>query len=397
MWGNYSFNYACSLARGRSDGLISMWDPNLFVKEHILCDEAFIIVKGRWRNKIGDCYMISLYGPHDPLAKIALWNRVLDFIQSNIGKYVLFGDMNEVRSVHERYGSLFSRNEAEVFNSFINNASLIDLPMGGHSFTWMNKTGTKLSKLDRFLISKDVLSLLLDILITSLDRMWSDHTPILLHCYKSDFGPVPFKLYHSWFTREGVDDIITSELNNLVKPSVGRKLLSYEKLKEVKPKIKQWVAVNKRNEDTRKKDLMKDLRILDDKIEVGLASNDDRDKRIEIIQEDHNLANLEDMDTVQKARVKWDMEGDENSKFFHGLINKKQRTQSINGIMHEGVWITNPIRIKEAFLNFFKEKFKANDSMISFPPTPTSHTLQQSDRDLLESTLTMDEVKTAVW
>ncbi|GKC98427.1 hypothetical protein Tco_1168702, partial [Tanacetum coccineum] len=110
---------------------------------------------------------------------------------------------------------------------------------------------------------------------------------------------------------------------------------------------------------------MKDLRILDDKIEAGLASNDDRDKRINIHQEAHNLANLKDMDTIQKARVKWDIERDENTKFFHGLINQKQ-------------------------------KFKANDSMIYFPPTPISYTLQHSDRDFLESTLAMDELKTAV-
>ncbi|GJR90669.1 hypothetical protein Tco_0214680 [Tanacetum coccineum] len=65
--------------------------------------------------------------------------------------------------------------------------------------------------------------------------------------------------------------------------------------------------------------------------------------------------------------------------------------------MHEGVWITNPIQIKEAFLNFFKEKFKANDSLITFPHTRTSSTLQPSDRDYLESNTTMDEVKTAAW
>jgi hypothetical protein len=48
MWGNYSFDYACSLARGRSGGLISMWDPNNFVKHDIWCDDAFIIVKGKF-------------------------------------------------------------------------------------------------------------------------------------------------------------------------------------------------------------------------------------------------------------------------------------------------------------------------------------------------------------
>nr|GEW98242.1 RNA-directed DNA polymerase, eukaryota, reverse transcriptase zinc-binding domain protein [Tanacetum cinerariifolium] len=91
------------------------------------------------------------------------------------------------------------------------------------------------------------------------------------------------------------------------------KAFSHEKLKVLKPKIKQWVTANKRNEDTQKKDLMKDLRIINDKIEAGLASNDDRDKRIKILQEAHNLVNLEDMDTIQKARVKLDIEGDENS------------------------------------------------------------------------------------
>ncbi|GJW58701.1 RNA-directed DNA polymerase, eukaryota, reverse transcriptase zinc-binding domain protein [Tanacetum coccineum] len=341
--------------------------------------------------------MINLYGPHDPLAKVALWKKVWDFMQSYSGKYVLFGDMNEVRSKQERRGSIFSRNEAGVFNSFINNAVRIDLPMGVRMFTWMNKARSKLSKLDRFLISEEVLSLLPDIKITSLDRLWSDHTLILLHCNKCDFGPVPFKIYHSWFTREGIDEVITFEFNNLANPTIGRKLIFHEKLKELKPKIKQWVSITKSNKHTRKHVVMKDLRILYDKIDAGLALSDDRDARIKLLQEANILANFEAVDTIQKARVKWDVKSNENTKFFHCLIKKKRRTQSINGIMHEGVWITNPIQIKEAFLNFFIEKFKANDSSITFPHTRTSSTLQPSDRDSLESNTTRDEVKTAMW
>nr|GEY92033.1 RNA-directed DNA polymerase, eukaryota, reverse transcriptase zinc-binding domain protein [Tanacetum cinerariifolium] len=38
------------------------------------------------------------------------------------------------------------------------------------------------------------------------------------------------------------------------------------------------------------------------------------------------------MDLIQKARVKWDIEGDENTKLFHGLINRKRRNQMINGL-----------------------------------------------------------------
>ncbi|GJT04638.1 putative RNA-directed DNA polymerase, eukaryota, reverse transcriptase zinc-binding domain protein [Tanacetum coccineum] len=47
--------------------------------------------------------------------------------------------MNTVRHENERSGSLFSRNEADLLNSFIDSSSLIDLPIGGRYYTRMNK------------------------------------------------------------------------------------------------------------------------------------------------------------------------------------------------------------------------------------------------------------------
>ncbi|GJY24557.1 hypothetical protein Tco_0398215 [Tanacetum coccineum] len=38
------------------------------------------------------------------------------------------------------------------------------------------------------------------------------------------------------------------------------------------------------------------------------------------------------------------------------------RTQAINGIMHNSVWISDPLHIKEVFLNFFTDKFQAHES-----------------------------------
>ncbi|GJZ69740.1 RNA-directed DNA polymerase, eukaryota, reverse transcriptase zinc-binding domain protein [Tanacetum coccineum] len=251
MWGNYTFDYACSMSRGRSTGLICMWDPNVFVKEEIWCDDAFIIVKGRWTNSVGTCFMINIYGPHDPVAKITVWNNIRDFMQSHRGKYVLFGDMNEVLDEHERYDSIFSRSEADIFNTFIKDTGLIDLPLGGRLFTWMNKAGTKLSKLDRFLFSEDVLEALPDIRVTDLDKLWSDHNPILLHCNKSDYGPIPVKIYHSWFLREDFDSVITQELASIV-PIDGINVPFQEKLKRLKMKIRQWHIHIKSNDGLQK-------------------------------------------------------------------------------------------------------------------------------------------------
>ncbi|GKD54513.1 RNA-directed DNA polymerase, eukaryota, reverse transcriptase zinc-binding domain protein [Tanacetum coccineum] len=126
--------------------------------------------------------------------------------------YIMFGDMNAVRNAQERFGTTLNSIEADHFNSFIDSTGLVDLPIGGRSFTWMNKAGTKLSKLDRFLISEDVTIRLPDVRITALDRLWSDHNPILLHIDKTDFGLTPFKLYNSWLLRDGFDNLIKEEV-----------------------------------------------------------------------------------------------------------------------------------------------------------------------------------------
>ncbi|GJU97701.1 putative RNA-directed DNA polymerase, eukaryota, reverse transcriptase zinc-binding domain protein [Tanacetum coccineum] len=313
---------------------------------------------------VGDCFMVNIYGPHDPSAKIELWNRIRDFMQTNRGKYILFGDMNEVRNAQERVGSIFSRNEAEVFNNFIIDSNLTDLPLGGHAFTWMNKQGTKLSKLDRFLISEEVINLLPDIRITALDRMWSDHIPILLHCSKRDFGPVPFKIFHSWFSREGFDEVINTELSLLGHHDGSSNMLFHEKLKVLKQKIKHWHTSTRSNEASKRLEVLKNLKILNDNIEDGSASNDDRESRINLLHEVDKLDNLKAMDSIQKSRLKWDIEGDENSKFFHSLINQKRR---------------------------------ANDSLIDLPSTPYLYRLNECDRPLLETNVSIYEIKDVVW
>ncbi|GJS95035.1 retrovirus-related pol polyprotein from transposon TNT 1-94 [Tanacetum coccineum] len=130
--------------------------------------------------------------------------------------------------------------DVDNFNSFIDNSGLIDLPLGGHLFSWMNKDRTKLSKLDRFLISEEVTEALPNVRVTAIDHLWSDHNPILLHVFKSDFGPTAFKLFHSWLLHDSFDGVIKTELPKLKEYNFGRKLLSHEKFHLLKARIKQW-------------------------------------------------------------------------------------------------------------------------------------------------------------
>ncbi|GKC99053.1 putative RNA-directed DNA polymerase, eukaryota, reverse transcriptase zinc-binding domain protein, partial [Tanacetum coccineum] len=295
----------------------------------------------------------------------------LSFIQSYVGSIILFGDLNEVRCEAERSGYSFSSRDAEIFNSFIHDVGLINLPLGGRMFTWMNKTGTKLSKLDRFLISNNVLLAYPNMQVTVLDKIWSDHNPILLHCKKFDFGPIPFKPFHSWFSRQDFDGTVKAAWNDALNTDVGPNLALHEKSKSLKSQLKLWFSRTRASEE--------------------------KTLRVNTWYELDNLEKLESMDLLQKARVRWDVEGDENSKFFHGIINSRRNTQRIQGILHEGVWISDPNAIKYAFLNFYKEKFACHDSLVSFPPLMAANRLSDSDRVYLDDVVSLEEIKHAVW
>ncbi|GJY20141.1 hypothetical protein Tco_0392707, partial [Tanacetum coccineum] len=224
-----------------------------------------------------------------------------------------------------------------------------------------------------------------DVRVTAFDRLWSDHNPILLHVSKSDFGPTPFKLFCSWLLRDSFDEVIKTTLPKLEEHNFGRKLLSHEIFRLLKARIKQWHSETKTSYRVTKHDNLQFIKSIEKKIEVDSANDDDRDSRIKLLQKVDILYSFESFDLFQKARIKWDIKGDENSKFFHGLIKQKRRAQMIHGIMKEGVWISDPSQIKEDFLNFFKEKFKDHDSNVDFPLFANSSGLCALDRDSLET------------
>ncbi|CAH1426768.1 unnamed protein product [Lactuca virosa] len=97
----------------------------------------------------------------------------------------------------ERKGSSLSISGAHVFNSFINTCGLVELHLGGRKYTWMNKEGSKFSKLDLYLVSNKFFHWWPNSNTLALPRLHSDHYPVLLDTNSPDFGPLPFRFFSS--------------------------------------------------------------------------------------------------------------------------------------------------------------------------------------------------------
>nr|GFA24865.1 RNA-directed DNA polymerase, eukaryota, reverse transcriptase zinc-binding domain protein [Tanacetum cinerariifolium] len=78
-------------------------------------------------------------------------------------------------------------------------------------------------------------------------------------------------------------------------------------------------------------------------------------RRMEVIRLMQEMEKIDNLEVAQKAKIKWAIEGDENSKYYHGVLNKKRSRLTIRGV------------------------------------------LADDQKDALESEVTNDEVRKAVW
>nr|GEY90215.1 cytochrome P450 [Tanacetum cinerariifolium] len=146
MWGHSAFDSVSKHAEGKYGGIIAMRDTSKFSIQSSSTGDGFLAIMGNWIPLNTTCVFIVVYAPQDPRKK---------------------------KSV-------------SAFNEFISSSGLFVLPMGGMRFTRMNKSGSKLSKINRILVSKHLLDKWSNSHILALTREFSDHSPLLLINHSND-------------------------------------------------------------------------------------------------------------------------------------------------------------------------------------------------------------------
>ncbi|GJZ29097.1 hypothetical protein Tco_0573744 [Tanacetum coccineum] len=195
-----------------------------------------------------------------------------------------------------------------------------------------------------------------------------DHRPILMRELVVDYGPSPFRVFHSWFSKDGFDKFVEAwckednQRSNAARSSIQSRVTEIDKL----------LVKGKGNE--------------------GLVS-----ERTSLLKDFHDINACYSLDLAQKAKIRWSIEGDENSKYFHGIINKKRSQLAIRGVLVDGDWIDEPYKVKSEFFNHFMNHFSKH----SGPKISSGHQMfkQLSDKqkEILESNVTYEEIKKAVW
>ncbi|GJT52692.1 RNA-directed DNA polymerase, eukaryota [Tanacetum coccineum] len=313
--------------------------------------------------EIMDDFNLVVYAPHDVRDKRMLWDYLTHVTNQWDGEVVM---MEEV-------------------------------PLGGSAYTWCHKSATKMSKLDRFLVSENLLNTFPNINVITLDQYLSDYRPILLREALYDYGPIPFRFFHYWLEADGLDNFVIDSWNGA--PGDGSNAIRNFlcKLKFLKLRIRGWYADYRNNTKGVFVKFKEELRVLDEAIDKGNGSDEIVTKRLEVLNKLQHASKVQASEVAQKAKIKWSVEGDENMKFFHGMLNKKRSQLNIRGVMINGTWTDKPDTVKQEFFHHFRSRFdKPSDHRaridMCFP-----NSLSTDQQEDLERMVSKEEVKRAVF
>ncbi|GJZ63387.1 reverse transcriptase domain, reverse transcriptase zinc-binding domain protein, partial [Tanacetum coccineum] len=105
VWGNSQFDFVSTSARGRSGGILYIWNKLLFHKERIISVDSYVAVQGTWLQNGLKIMFVVVYAPQDLASKIILWSTLSQLISNWDGNAIIMGNFNEVQEVGDRFGT----------------------------------------------------------------------------------------------------------------------------------------------------------------------------------------------------------------------------------------------------------------------------------------------------
>ncbi|GJS55968.1 RNA-directed DNA polymerase, eukaryota [Tanacetum coccineum] len=191
--------------------------------------------------------------------------------------------------------------------------------------------------------------------------------------------------------------MVSETWNNIDLDDNNKMVRFKKKLQILKKEIRSWVNDCKKNQSGRLVDLRSKLCHIDKVIDQGGVNDDILLTRLDLLKKLHDIKSSDARDYMQKAKIQWAIEGDENSNFFHGIINRKRANLAIKGVMVDGEWVDDPCRVKEEFRLHFANRFRAPAANRCKLNYTFPNRLSSDQLDMLESPISRDEVRNAVW
>ncbi|XP_058776291.1 uncharacterized protein LOC131650607 [Vicia villosa] len=254
-----------------------------------------------------------------------------------------------------------------------------------------------MSRIDRFLLSSNVVDRwkISGQLIG--DRDISDHCPIWLMKDNSNWGPKPFKFNNEWFSLGSFVPCVEKEWKSLKVEGRGDFVIK-EKLRLLKDKLRSWNKEVFGKIDLEMEEGVRDMKKADERLVSGFNSFDENlFLRKEACSKFWRNLRIKENMILQKSRCSWLKEGDANSSFFHKVMKQRRSRNHIGPILSSGEMIDSVDGVKEEVFNHFEKKFVETEVVRPLLEGIPFNCISREEANGLERPFLEREIKEAVW
>ncbi|XP_075473994.1 uncharacterized protein LOC142505056 [Primulina tabacum] len=354
LWKSRFVEWVTLPAVGRLGGILIMWDPRvIMVKDNLIGD--FSVSIHIQKDAQHDWWFTAVYGPCQPSLRNNFWDELAGLRVICGDRWCLGGDFNVVRSIQEKINSCSMTSSMHCFDSLIQELQLCDPPLMNGKFTWSNLRSSPICcRLDRFMFTVGWTEIYPFYRQSILPRITSDHFPLVLDLAKTKWGPTPFRFENVWLRDKSFKILTQSWWNNSnTQGWAGYRLMM--KLKSVKGDIKKWNKEVYGMLEMKSADLSNKISRIDKLEGEGRASEGLVTERKEAKLMFEELTSRKNQINYQKSKIKWFKEGDQNTKFFHSLLNQRKSKSTIERLeRNDGSVTTCDDEIVSIISKFYK-------------------------------------------
>lgn len=233
-------------AVGSAGGLVIIWNPEEIQFSNWM---SFPRILTRTTSIVGtteEVIITGVYGPHIQSEKENFLQNLKALRCLIPGKqWIVGGDFNLIKASGEKRGGTRRMDKImEQFGDLIREHKLIDIQTINGNHTWNNRRGGAnqiASRLDRFLISEQIMMKDVFIEATILPVAGSDHWLIKLEIDLKQRPPnKPFRFEAFWLRNEGLMEKLEEWWRTSDQRGKNKMHTFQLKLKEMKNKIKKW-------------------------------------------------------------------------------------------------------------------------------------------------------------
>ncbi|XP_074305389.1 uncharacterized protein LOC141640517 [Silene latifolia] len=361
-----------------------IWIPQIINVQLITSSDQHITVDVT-EIGTGDSFKYNVvYGSNSDIERQRLWAQLNHIKDNNDKAWCLCGDFNSLLNFNERLGSEVLWSEIRDFRQCVEYCGMTDIQAYGSYFTWNNKHSPStrvFSRIDRCLINIEWSYLYPVSTAFFMNGGIFDHCPCICQRRNTEHKRRPFfKYFNMWSMDPLFTNIIIQEWR---KPIAGVRMFQVvSKLKALRKPLK---SLNK-NKFT---DIEKST-------EIAKLLLDDLQSQMHSNPHDQNLSKASASYLHQKAKVDWNLGGDENSRYFHSKIKARQIHNKVFQIVDaSGSIHQDPQAIEKAFLDYYSHLLGSSSNTVKVhkPTVRTGNCITEHHVNILLRPVTNEEIK----